>query len=481
MKKRYILAIDGGSQSTKVSIFDTQGTVHAQAVAPLRALTHYADGRVEHPDDDLWDSLIAACASAMHQFAGEPQQIAAIGLCTIRCCRAVLRADGSLASPVMSWMDVRLGRPYENTDQAVHYVTTSSGYIGHRLTGLRVDTAANYEGQWPIDKATWDWSAEEDVVARFNIPREKLFSLVMPGETIGGLTEHAAQALGLAVGTPVIATANDKAVEALGVGLNTHDRTDTSTLISLGTYIGGMRSGATLRNEPEHFFCNMAAQPFGYLYESGGIRFGMSMISWLRDLLNDGRLDALSLINDQTLNAEAALLPIGSDGLITIPHFLAANDQPHQRGCFIGVQAKHGRAHLFRAILESIAMTMYNHVNAMQDELQQPSSGLFISGGGAKSDLLMQIFADLFNTPTTRPSMTDAAGLGAAICAAVAVGLHDSFASAQQNMVNHERTFTPNPQRGEKYRALNEVFRTASKYTDTLLCDLYQVNQKLQS
>ena len=97
-----IIAIDGGSQSTKVSIFDLHGRVHAQANVSLQPLIHYAEGKVEHPHDDLWDSLVSACQNAMSDFGGTPNDIVGIGLCTIRCCRAVLRSDGSLADPVMS-------------------------------------------------------------------------------------------------------------------------------------------------------------------------------------------------------------------------------------------------------------------------------------------------------------------------------------------------------------------------------------------
>ncbi|MDG1905503.1 MAG: FGGY-family carbohydrate kinase [Arenicella sp.] len=496
MSGPYILAVDAGSQSTKVSIFDTQGRVHAHASVALQPLLHHPDGRVEHPGDDLWDSLINACQSALSQFDGKPSEIVGIGLCTIRCCRAVLGKDGRLAAPVMSWMDVRLGVPYQDTDDDIHYVTTSSGYISHRMTGRFKDTASNYEGQWPIDKLTWDWSDDEQVITEFHVPRSKLFQLVKPGDQLGLLTEEASRVLGLKPNTPVIATANDKAVEALGAGLNTDDPDDSSCLISLGTYIGGMRTiggmrsksdvesdadGVELRLDSEHFFCNMASQPNGYLYESGGIRFGMSMVSWFRGLLNDGRTESDHLITDTQLNDEATQLPVGSEGLITVPEYLASTSKPYQRGCLIGLTAKHERAHVFRSILESIAMTMVNHVNAMNESLSEPCSKVIVSGGGSKSDLLMQIFADLFNTNVVRPINSDAAGLGAAICASVALGLHDSFASAQEQMVRYGDVFQPNALHAHQYQRLNDVFKTATRHTDPLLSDLYRVTQSFNA
>src|SRR5215470_5025644 len=141
-----LLAIDNGSQSTKVTIFDLRGHALASARRRLRPYDISVPGHAIHPDDDIWGSIREACRDAMAQFPGNPADIAAVGLCTIRFCRALLAADGSLAEPVLSWMDERVARPYQADNPHVRYVTTSSGYITHRLTGRFTDTAANYEG-----------------------------------------------------------------------------------------------------------------------------------------------------------------------------------------------------------------------------------------------------------------------------------------------------------------------------------------------
>ena len=65
-----------------------------------------------HPDDDLWESIVAASREAMTKFPGDPADIVGVGLCTIRCCKAFLKADGTLLEPVMSWMDARAYQPY---------------------------------------------------------------------------------------------------------------------------------------------------------------------------------------------------------------------------------------------------------------------------------------------------------------------------------------------------------------------------------
>ena len=176
--KPYLLAIDNGSQSTKVTIFDARGRALASASRRLKPYDTSVPGRAVHPGDDLWDSVRDTCRDAMAQFSGEPTDIVAVGLCTIRFCRALLTADGSLAEPVLSWMDERVARPYEATNPLTRYVTTSSGYITHRLTGRFADTAANYEGVWPIDHDTATWSSDPAVYAATGMARDMLFDLV---------------------------------------------------------------------------------------------------------------------------------------------------------------------------------------------------------------------------------------------------------------------------------------------------------------
>ena len=131
----YLLAIDNGSQSTKVTIFDTSGHALASARRRLKPYDTSVPGHAVHPGDDIWDSVQDACRDVMARFAGDPAGIAGVGLCTIRFCRALLAADGSLTEPVLSWMDERVSRPHEPGNPLVRYVTTSSGYITHRLTG----------------------------------------------------------------------------------------------------------------------------------------------------------------------------------------------------------------------------------------------------------------------------------------------------------------------------------------------------------
>lgn len=472
----YLVGIDVGTQSSKVVVVDAAGSVVAEGTQALRPMSRPRHGVAVHPDDDLWVSIAAASREAMRAFAGDPGEIAAIGLCTIRCCKAFLHADGSLAEPVISWMDDRAYRPYVPDDPTVAYATTSSGYLGHRLTGERRDTAANsILLQWPIDTDTWQWSDDQALYGRFGLRREALFELQLPGDVIGAVTADAAAATGLPAGAPVVATANDKAVEALGAG----SLGEGTALLSLGTYIAAMVHGRENHRAPTAFWTNFASIPGRYLYESHGVRRGMWTLSWFLDLLGDEleeRATSLGLSREQYLEREAETVPAGSDGLMTVLDWLAPTDRPYRKGVMLGFDARHTRAHVYRSILEGIALTMKENVDAMCDELGIALDEVVVAGGGAASALTMRIVADCFGIRASRSVAGGGASLGAAICAAAAAGLYPDIEAAAAAMTHDRESFDPDPETGALYRRMDEtVYGRIRDATDALFERSYAI------
>ena len=474
MSGKFILAVDGGSQSSKISIFDLEGHVVCEAKQSLKPLNLPSPGIVEHPGDDLWDSIAAASRKALEKFDGDPKDILAVGLCTIRFCRALLKKDGSLFSPVMSWMDRRVSRVHEQISDEIAYVTTSSGYITHRFTGNFNDTAANYQGVWPMDTDTWQWARDDKKIAEYNLTRGMLFHLQMPGTILGSVTKEAAEATGIPEGIPVVATANDKAVEALGAGC-TGEKT---ALISLGTYIAGMIQGRENPKNTVNFWSNFASVPHRYLYESNGIRRGMWTVSWFKDVLGDGfaqKAESMGLSPEELLDREAEKVPAGSDGLMTVLDWLAPADKPFKKGMMIGFDGRHTRAHIYRSIMEGIALTMKNRMDEMCGELGMTLDNIIVSGGGSNSDLFMRIFSDVFGLPASRNVVNGAAAVGSAICAAVAVGVYADFDEAVRHMVRIRDTFRPHSENTGLYRKMNGVYRDIAKTTDPILMRSYQI------
>ena len=476
MNGPYLIGVDCGTQSAKVVVYDAAGNAVARGQHALRPMSRPRHGVAFHPDDDLWVAIADASRQAMKAFAGDVREIVGVGLCPIRCCKAFLKADGSLAEPVISWMDDRAYQPYLPDDPSVAYATTSSGYLAHRFTGQFKDTAANNIAvQWPIDTDTWQWSDDPGRYEQFGVTRDMLLELQLPGDVIGPVTAAAAAATGIPAGTPVVATANDKAVEMLGSG----SLGETTALVSLGTYIAAMVHGHENHKAPAHFWTNFASIPNRYLYESNGVRRGMWTLTWFLDLLGDEvaeRAVSLGLTREEYIEREAAQVPAGSDGLMTVLDWLATTDKPFRKGMMLGFDARHTRGHVYRSILEAIALTMKHHVDAMCDELGITLAEIVVSGGGSHSSLFMGIFADVFGIPASRSVDGGGASLGAAICAAAATGVHPDIESAAAAMAKGRESFTPDPANGAVYERMAEtVYHDIRDHTDALFERAYPI------
>lgn len=484
----FVVGIDCGSQSAKVVVVDRGGLVVAHGQRPLRPALRPSHGVVVHPDDDVWDAIGDATRAAMTMLAERGHHAAdvgAAGLCSIRCCKVFTDANGALVEPVISWMDERAYRPYVpltaegRPDPRTAWATTTSGYLMHRLTGEANDTAANcVDLQWPIDADGVAWSDDDRTIDRYGLTRQLLGRLVQPGVIGGWVTATAAVATGLPEGLPVVHTANDKAVEALGCGAVS----DHTVVLSLGTYICAMTQGELVPGAPANYWINPACVPGRWLYESGGVRRGMWTVSWILDLLGPefaARAAQERVTREQLIEVEAAATPAGSDGLLTVLDWLAPTDHPYRKGAMLGFDARHTRGHLFRSVLEAIALTMDHHVRAMLAELDRSveDTELVVTGGGADADLFLQIIADVFGVAAHRlvlPVGASPAALGAAACAASAIGLHPSIESAAADMAPPRRRIEPRDAEHAVYRSLADgVYQHLRDATDPIFRQTY--------
>ena len=474
MSEKYLIGIDEGSQSAKILIFDTKGKIVCEGKHPLKPYDLPQPGHVEHPDDDWWDAICQAGKKCMDKFEGDPADIAGIGLCTIRYCRAYLDENCMLAQPALSWMDVRVSEPYVHENPEVRYIVSSSGYITYRLTGEKKDTVANYEGGWPVDVDTWTWSEDPKAYEDCGMPREMLFDVVMPGDVLGYVTEEAAAATGFPAGVPVVATSNDKAVEGLGTGC----MGDDTICLSLGTYTAAMMEGKEFLRDTSSTWPKFSCVPNKYLYDTWGIRRGMWTVSWFRDILGEGyakEAEAAGMSAEEMLSVEAEKVPVGSDGLMTVLDWLPWVDARYKKGIMIGFDGRHTRGHMYRSILEAVALTMKKYIFDMVEEVGVDIRKVIVTGGGSSSDLFMQIIADVLDVPTVRNEVNGAAGLGSAICAAVAAGIYPDFETAVQNMVRISDRFEPIAENTALYDRMYPIYWDITNHTDEVLKKTYEI------
>jgi sugar (pentulose or hexulose) kinase len=250
----------------------------------------------------------------------------------------------------------------------------------------------------------------------------------------------------------------------------------------LGTYITSMVAGERNLPDSNNFFTNLSCIPYRYLYESAGIRGGMWHISWFKSIIGDefeqkARDSGRSV--EELLDAEAARVPAGSDGLLTVPDWLAPATQLHKKGVMIGFDQRHTRGHVYRSILESIAMRMKSNLDGLLQDIGTVPDKLIVCGGGSNSPILMQIVADVFGIRTVRNRINGAAALGAAICVAVATGVYSDFGQAVGGMVHQRDEFSPNPGNHRFYTTINEgAYRELAAMLEETLKRMHRVYEE---
>jgi sugar (pentulose or hexulose) kinase len=336
-----------------------------------------------------------------------------------------------------------------------------SGYLTYRLVGRFVDSVGCQVGYMPFDYKSLRWAGKSDWKwLAVPMDRSLLVDLVPPGGQLGAITPQAAQETGIPEGLPLIACAADKACEVIGAGCLEPDK----GCLSYGTT-------ATINTTQKKYVEPIplippypAAIPGAYTLEYQIYR-GFWMVSWFKQEfgLHEMRLAEERGVEPEALFDELVLqAPPGSMGLVLQPFWSPGLKVPgpEAKGAVIGFGDVHTRAHLYRAILEGLAYALREGKERSERRTHTPISELHISGGGSQSDAAMQLTADIFGLPTVRPHLYETSGLGAAIDAAVGLGLQPDFDCAVKSMTHNSRTFEPDRRAHEIYDGLyRKVYR----------------------
>jgi xylulokinase len=214
-----------------------------------------------------------------------------------------------------------------------------------------------------------------------------------------------------------------------------------------------------------------------HTFTSGGV-----VLRWFRDQFAPAERSAAEAMGEDAydlLAREAATVAPGAGGLVLIPHLqgaMAPESNANARGAMVGLNLRHGRPHVARAILESIAFVVRRNVEVLEDlDLQIPE--IRALGGGARSPLWKQIEADVTKRPVLTTKQPDAASLGAAILAGVGLGRYSSAEEAAEGMVQIDHTFEPNP---DNFEAYDEAY-DAYKQTYDALCPVFDTLARLKA
>ena len=502
-----ILAIDNGTQSVRALIFDPRGNLLAKQRVPIEPYYSTAPGLAEQDPEVFWRAVCEACQGLWAQGV-DKSSIAGVALTTQRGTVINVDRNGKPLRPAVIWLDQRRTEglkpvgglwgaafavagasatvAYLQAEAECNWIRTNqpqvwnethkylllSGYLTFRLIGQFVDSVSSQVAYIPFDyKAlkwakSWDWKWQA-------VPMDKriLPDLVPAASPLGEISAEASSATGIPQGLPLIAAAADKATEVLGAGC----LEPQVACLSYGTT-------ATINTTHKKYIEVIpllppypAAVPAAYNFEIG-INRGYWMVTWFKQQFG---LREQNIADERGIEPEALFdelvrsVPPGSDGLILQPYWSPGLvfPGPEARGAVIGFSDVHTRAHLYRAILEGLAYALREAAERTEKRSGTRITELRVAGGGSQSDAALQLTADVFGLPASRPHVYEASGLGAAMDAAVGVGIHKDFPTAIREMTHVRDTFEPDTRTHARY---DELYYNVYKKMYSRLKPLYE-------
>lgn len=427
-----VLGIDLGTSGCKTVLVDREGRILASATASY-PLSSPKPLWSEQDPADWWKGVVASVREVLAAAPG--QTVEGIGIGGQMHGATLLDAEDQVVRPAILWNDGRCQEECDLLHKKVKDLIKESGnralvgftapkllwvqrhepkvwkrvrsvllpkdYVRFLLTGEKVAEMSDGAGMLLLDVAKRRWSAK--LLKAVNIDETFLGRLIEGSEIAGHVTAAAAAELGIPAGTPVVGGAGDQAAGAVGAGCVTPG----FTTIAIGT--SGVVFTTTAGYKPDrlgrlHTFCH--ALP-GRWHQMGVMLSAAGSFQWFRDTLAPGQ--------DFGALAEAAgAAPIGCEGLTFLP-YLTGERTPHAdplaRGAFVGLTRRHELPHLTRAVLEGICCGLADGLALIRAGGTKVTEAT-VTGGGTRSDVWMQILADIGNV---RIVLRDGADAGPAL------------------------------------------------------------------
>lgn len=482
-KKNCIAALDVGTSSVKVCLFTTEMEMISRAVREYEL--HTWSNRVEAEGEDYLRAIRGGMEEALQN--ARAYRVAAIGVTTQGETFAPVDEAGNLLRPFIVWLDGRAEEQAEKLREIVSemefYRTTGlpeiSGalplaklmwlrqeepeiyekthkfllvedFLLHRLTGRFVSEKSLQTSTGWFDLAS-DGLWEKGLEAA-GIDGAKLPEILECGCRVAGLTAEAAKLLGLEAGIPVVTGAMDQTAAALAGGC-TEPGTVTETTGS-ALVMAACTDNPSFA-EGHHVTVYRHAFPGKYIYLPIGNTGGLAL-KWFRDQFcadlprGEAGYDAI--------NELVSGVPAGCEGLVFLPFLSGSVDPdncPDATACFFGARLSTTRAHFARSVMESIAFLLRDFLE-MLENLNCPVREVCSLGGGSRSDVWMQIKADVCGRKFLAPSCSEATAMGAALLALWGAGLGETGVVPGMELAG---SYAPNPDHRDSYEKAYGLYK----------------------
>lgn len=487
---QYILAYDLGTGGIKASLYDENGTSCCTYFCAYPTF-YPAPGYHEQRPEDWWQGVCSSTRALLEQSGVAGTALSAVAVSGHSLVAIPMDAQGNaLLEQVPIWSDVRASREVEEFFSRIPYeewyMTTGNGdapenysvmklmwlrknqpevwdktvmtlgskdYVNFRLTGVAATDYSYASGTGVFDLKTFGY--RDDFLENAGVPRLFFREPVSSHEVIGRVTREAAAQTGLPEGLPVVCGGVDNALMALGAQGSGEGKVYTSLGSSAWIAVTSGKPVLDLQTRPFIFaFVEKGCYTSGVSIFSAGSSHRWSRDVFCRDLME--RADCFRLMDDM-----AAQAPIGSNGVLFNPTMAGASPQEPGnalQGGFLGLTLSTKREDMLRAVLEGIALSLESYCLQSLSAHVSMSGPILITGGGARSPVWMQMFADIFGRPVRMSSIgQEATSLGAAAVAARGVGLIQSY-DEWNHCWGQGKDFYPDPAAEEAHRKLRRRF-----------------------
>ena len=498
MTKKYVLALDQGTSSSRAIMFDAAGRSAASAQREFTQIFPQP-GWVEHNAEEIWSTQIGTAAEALARAGVNPEDVAAIGIANQRettvvwdvetgkpICNAIvwqcrrttgicerlkeagwentvrdktgLVIDAYFSGPKLQWILDNVSGARARAEAGKLRFGTVDSWLIWKLTGGRVHvtdvTNASRTMLFNIHTLQWD----EELLGAMDIPAAMLPQVGMSSE-IYGMTDRQ---IFFGAEVPIAGAAGDQ--QAALFGQACFEPGTAKNTYGTGCFML-MNTGRTAVASRHGLLTTIALGINGateYALE-GSIFVAGAAIQWLRD--------GLKLIESSADSEYFAAKVPDAGGVYVVPAFVGMG-APYwnmkARGAIFGLTRGAGKSHLVRATLESLAYQTKDVLAAMEADSGISLRSLKVDGGATANDLLMQFQADILGTTVERPVITETTAMGAAYLAGLATGFWGNRDELKQQWLMDHR-FEPSMEaevRERLYRGWKKAVQRSLDWED---------------
>ncbi len=487
-----LLGIDIGTTGTKSLVLSEDGEILAKATFEY-SVEVPRSGYVEQNPQIWWKGVVSTVKEVLTSPRVRREKLIAIGLSGQMHTAVLLNKNGRVLRPSITWMDQRSAREVNRfiQDFGIEELLKltmnfpAPMYTASQLMWIKEHEPDLYKKIWKIliakdfikfllieecstdysdasgtylfDVANLKWA--DELVQYLNLRKEQLPFLSESIAIVGRVTPKAARATGIPVGTPVIAGSADQAAGAVGGGIVREGQ--------VASLLGTAGVVSVCSKEPRadsklRLLCWKHAVP-GLWQILGVMQTAAICLKWFHDVFEEeGDYSKYDMLIEN--------VPPGAGGLIFLPYLMGERTpywDPRARGILFGLLLYHSRSHIIRAIYEGVAHGIY-HIIQIMEEIGVAVNEIRALGGGNRSKIWRQIQANMIDNSILYPNATEGSAFGAAILAAVGVGLYETVQEATDKLVAILDRREPDPKAHRLYAAMHDIYTS-----------LYEVNKVL--